>query len=308
MSVRDLPSDTHLNAEQIQAYLDGILPAAEGRVVRAHLGRCARCRSEVEAWGSVFRELQTLPRLAPSPSFRNRVLEAVSEGAAATGAAEERASANHIPSGVLQGLLEGRLVARVSMRVDAHLDRCAHCRDELAAYRRLSLALDQLPRVEPSPDFRERVLAGWRVEELARVAMAPTSRTGQLAAWLRRRLPASRHGWAVFGGLATVPAVITILVLRAVFTSPLVTVGNLLAFFRLRVADFAGVLRLRVDGALEASGLAPWAATMVEALSSPVVAATAATALSAAILAALWVIYRFLIASQPADRPYATSR
>ncbi|MEK9502327.1 zf-HC2 domain-containing protein [Gaopeijia maritima] len=302
--------DQHLSAERMQALLDGILPAEEAVSARAHLDGCARCRSEVEAWEALFDDLQELPVLTPSPTFRHRILESAPtvEGSAARRRLFDAHTEGHVDSGVLQDHLEGRLAARVSARIDAHLDGCAVCRDELAAFRSLSLALDDLAHVEPTPYFTEQVMATWRVEQLTKVAMAPTTRSGHVAAWIREHLPSSRQGWAVAFGLSTVPAIVTMLVFRAVFASPLVTVGNLLAFLRLKTADALSGVGGWADGLLQSAGLAPMAASALEAMSSPVVAASVATLASGSILAAMWVVYRFLIASQPADRPYAHSR
>ncbi len=311
MSTR--PSFDHLSAERMQAFLDGDLTREDAASVKAHVDGCPRCRSELDAWEALFDELGELPVLAPSASFRARILE--SAPVAGDGRARKRRAAgsasvvgDHVPSGRLQDHLEGRLAARVSTRIDEHLDTCAVCRSELAALRRVSLALDELGHLAPTPDFGERVMATWRVEQLTRVAMAPTTRWGRVAAWARAHAPSSRQGWAAALGVATAPAVVAVLIIQAVFSSPLVTVGNLVAFFRLKMADGMGALLAQVGSLVQAAGLEPAARAALDALQSPPVAAGAATMASGLLFAALWVVYRFLIASQPADRPYAHSR
>lgn len=306
------PTSHHLSAERMQAFLDGDLPREDAASVQAHVDGCVGCRSELEAWEALFDELGELPLLTPSPAFRTRILQSPSvAGEARTRkrrAADVAVVGDHVASGRLQDHLEGRLAARVSTRIDAHLDNCAVCRSELAALRRVSLALDELGHVAPSAEFGERVLATWRVEQLARVAMAPTTRWGRVVAWARTHAPSSRQGWAAALGVATAPAVVAILVIQAVFSSPLVTVGNLFAFFRLKSGDLVTALVARGAGLLETAGLEPAVRAALDALQSPPVAAGAATVASFLTFAALWVVYRFLIASQPADRPYAHSR
>lgn len=294
----------------MQALLDGVLPIEEARSARAHVEGCARCRAELEAWEVLFDELEELPALIPSATFRHRILESAATPVARPARRRlfEAGLDSHIDPGVLQDHLEGRLAARVSTRVDAHLGNCALCREELASFRSVALALDGLGHMEPTPHFAEQVLAIWRVEQLTRVAMAPTTRWGRIAAWTRDHMPSSRQSWAAAFGIATVPAVISMLVMRAIFSSPLVTVGNLAAFLRLKSADALSGLGAWGQGMVQSAGLGPAAASIAEALSTPMVAAGAATVASGSILAALWVVYRFLIASQPADRPYAHSR
>ena len=292
----------------MQALLDGDLPRPEAARLEAHVDDCARCRSEFSTWQVLFDDLEELAPLAPSPAFRGRILEALPAEGSANSRARRAATAvagSHVPSGRLQDYLETRLAARVTARIDAHLDTCAVCRSELATLRKVSQALDSMVQLAPSPEFGLRVMAAWRVEQMVQVAMAPTTRWGHLVAWARSRAPSSRQGWAAVMGVATAPAVILALLVQSVFASPLVTLGNLAAFARIKMVDLLAALSSQVAPALEAAGLDGFAGLILDALSSPTVAAGAATVASGLTFAALWVVYRSLIASQPADRPYA---
>jgi anti-sigma factor RsiW len=60
-----------------QDWLDGELPTAEAATFEAHLGACAACAAEVEAYRAVFARLDGLPLLEPSPELHQRVLDAV---------------------------------------------------------------------------------------------------------------------------------------------------------------------------------------------------------------------------------------
>ena len=294
----------------MQAFLDGDLPRPEAARMEAHVDDCARCQSELSTWQDLFDDLGELVSLAPSPVFRGRILDALpAEGSArsrARRAAEATSVAgSHITSGRLQDYLDSPLAARVTARIDAHLDTCAVCRSELASLRKVSQVLDSVPALAPSPEFGLRVMAAWRVEQMVQVAMAPTTRWGHVMAWARSRAPSSRQGWAAVMGVATAPAVVFALLIQSVFASPLVTLGNLAAFARLKMADAMVALSGQIAPTLEAAGLDGFAGLTLEALSSPTVAAGAATVASGLTFAALWVVYRSLIASQPADRPYA---
>ncbi len=304
------PTSDPLRPEEMQAYLDGELSAEEASAFERRLESCARSRAEFEAWQLLFDDLDDLDAFSPSPAFRARILDALPAEGSVRRRASRSAQASgvagaHIGSGPLQDYLEGRLAARTATRIDTHLDTCAVCRSELAALRRVGQALDALPPYSPSPEFGLRVMAAWRVEQMAAVAMAPTTRWGRVAAWARTRTPSTRQGWAALMGLATAPAVVIALMIQAVFASPLVTFGNLLAFARLKASGLVGGLSAQVVSALDAAGLGGAASVVAESLSTPMVAAGAATVLSGLTFGALWVVYRFLIASQPASRPYA---
>ena len=60
---RDL---THLTAERIQGFLDGVLPEREVAVVQSHVTSCSHCRAELESWQFLFSELGGLERLEPA--------------------------------------------------------------------------------------------------------------------------------------------------------------------------------------------------------------------------------------------------
>lgn len=67
----------HVPTGLLQDLVDGALPTRAVARIEAHVGECVVCRDEVAAWTSVTRQLDGLPRFAPSEHFRARVLEAV---------------------------------------------------------------------------------------------------------------------------------------------------------------------------------------------------------------------------------------
>jgi anti-sigma factor RsiW len=297
-------TDDHLDALRMQAYLDGELPAGEVAGVRSHLDACPRCRSEAEAWTTLFGDLAELPSLEPSPAFRERIMASV-EGAAPArrgvrslvGRRSRAGSERHVPSGRLQDVLEGTLAARSAARVEDHLAGCAVCRSELAAFRELGIALSSLPRHAPSPGFAEGVMAGLRVEQMARVAMSPTSRLDRALAaarrWGRSLVPSSGQGWAAALGLAMGPAVVVAVVVQAIFAHPLVTPSNLASFLVLQLQELAsGAAALLTR---------PAVAAVVDALSplvqSPALLAALVTGLSGLTVAAAWTLYRTVFSS-----------
>jgi anti-sigma factor RsiW len=302
----------HLSAERQQAYLDGDIPAPDAAVVEAHVASCARCRSQLEAWQTLFEDLSDLPSWSPSPVFRERILETLPAPAAArvtrvrgwlglTAPVSE-----HVSSSRLQEYLDRRLRGRTAARVEAHLDSCAPCRLELDSFRALSTALGKLPALEPTEVLSERVMAELRIQQLAAAALAPTSRRERVAAWMRGAVPRTPRGWAAALGTAVAPAATVVLLARAVFSNPLVTLDNLAAFGWLKGSDAAGRVVETLGGpALESSFMAQAWSVLGQALESSAATAGLAALLSGLTLGALWILYRNVIASHPEDGGYA---
>ena len=62
----------------------------------------------------------------------------------------------HLAPDELQLLVDGEGVDSTRLM---HLERCAHCRGELEAQRRVVALLESLPRFQPAPLFTYRVIA-----------------------------------------------------------------------------------------------------------------------------------------------------
>ena len=59
--------DPHLSTGLMQGFLDGEVSPRESERVRSHTASCARCRSELEAWRTLFADLGALEEVGPSP-------------------------------------------------------------------------------------------------------------------------------------------------------------------------------------------------------------------------------------------------
>lgn len=314
MSLRH--DDRHLSDERLQALLDGDLSDRESLAASAHVRECEACRVRADEWRSLFVGLGELPTLSPSPAFRERVLEAavprpVGAGARVRGwlgLEGDAANPAHVGSARLQEYMEGRLAARTTARVEAHLDGCAVCRRELSAYEEVGRAVSRLPAYAPSEGFAEAVMAGFRVEQLARAVLQPTTRSARVLGWLRNAVPSSRRGWAAALGVGVVPAVVASLAIYAVFSHPLVTVGSLASFAWFKVSTALTALVESVAAPFVANPLAARAWALLEpVLASSRLTALSATALSAFTLAALWILYRNVFSSDSEGQGYAQS-
>lgn len=313
------PDIRHLSEEAFQGFLDGSLPDAEADRVREHVVSCARCRSELEGWEVLFHELGGLGELEPSPGFADGVMDALPAPEPATVPLAARirglfglgrkapavtTADGHLTGSAAQDLLEGLLPRPQAVTAEEHLHACRLCRDEVDAWRTLMVRLDDVPRMAPSPGFSERVMAHVRVKSALAVAR-PTVRE-RLAAWLESISPRTRKGFAGLAGAAVTPMATLALVAYVVFSHPLVTVGNLLTFFWLEAQDVTGALLSTLLGGTVESGLLARGWDLVQTVGgSPGAAALLFALFSALTVAAVWVLYRNLIATHTVDERYA---
>ena len=70
-------TNSHPEAERLEALAAGELNAGDAAVVESHLVGCARCREEVDEWRALFGALGDLPGLEPSPGFADAVMARV---------------------------------------------------------------------------------------------------------------------------------------------------------------------------------------------------------------------------------------
>ena len=63
----------HAPTELLSAFLDGELPAGDGRSVEEHLTRCPSCRAELASLTRVVESLRRLERAAPPPALAQHV-------------------------------------------------------------------------------------------------------------------------------------------------------------------------------------------------------------------------------------------
>jgi anti-sigma factor RsiW len=67
----------HPTIERLQDFVEASLDEALRSSVDAHLAGCQRCRTEVEEYRALFGALESLPELAPSVGFADRVMSGV---------------------------------------------------------------------------------------------------------------------------------------------------------------------------------------------------------------------------------------
>lgn len=299
----------HLSEERFQALLDGELHAPVEARLRSEISSCARCSSEFDAWQTLFEDLGDLTALVPSVSFSERIMDSLPEPrrhGLAGWVSRTAPVSDHIAEETLQDLLDQRLAARVATRIEGHLENCVVCRSEFVAFRQLSISLETLPTLEPSPEFGERVMAGVRVRQMAALVMAPVTRREKLLATVRDLIPSTRQGWAAAMGVLVTPLTIAALVLRSIFSNPLVTTGNLVSFAWLKGSDMVvGLLSAVRDTAMQQGAIAQTVELIQGAGMSSATVAASVSVLTCLTLAAVWVLYRNVLTAPVGEGSYA---
>ncbi len=291
---------THLNAEEIQAFLDGELSPDGADRVRNHTEGCPRCASELHAWQVLVAELDELPEVEPSPSFVERVMEEVPvrkplrlrvwQGLAAFTGLSRNSGRGHLSTERLQDFVDDALPSGGRREVQAHLATCSTCRTAMHEWESLAARLSELPRLAPSRGFADQVMARVQVPERA---TAP-ARPGFLEV-VGGLVPSTTRGWALTGLAAAVPAAAMALLAAYVLTHPVLGAGELASYTWWKATDLfsAGVAYL-ADWLVDQALAGPWLPVVEAVAASPATAFGALAAGWTLAAGAAWVLYRNL--------------
>lgn len=319
MSTRE---NGHLSAQVLQDFLEDALPQGEARWVEEHVGSCHRCSAELEGWRAFMTQLDAMEAdVAPSAGFAEGVMARVPVqrsrwhrlrawmhgGIPALRPGRERSAAatdGHPTSDLLQDFAEGLVPSRTRPRVEAHVARCALCTREIGQWQALMGSIGSLPYAEPSPGFRERVMAGVRVEADGADARADASGWwSALGRWIDEALdrvggvvPETPRGRAVAGACLLAPVAALAVVAYYILRQPQVDLQSLGAYAWWQLSEGASALAaLAVARLLESPAVLrvlDWAATVLSAPGPFLAALLGAWILC---LGAAWVLYRNLI-------------
>lgn len=195
-------------------------------------------------------------------------------------------SLGHLTEWTLEQLAEGTLPEAQQAVAAAHLDACRRCAAELEGYRSLFAALSEMPRFAPSPGFSDAVLT--------RVRMAPEP--APWLAWVQRRLPSTRRGWAILSAALVAPALPVLALMAWLLSRPLVSAATLWQWTVLTSQQFgrAAVATLLSWGTQ--LGVVGWAQAAYAALLDVPLVALAAVVIALAIVIPLsaWSLVRLI--------------
>ncbi len=310
----------HLSAERIQAFLDGLLSRREAAAVQEHAHWCARCQAELDVWMLLFRELEDLPQLEPSPGFIERVLvqrTAREKRVRLPVAARVRSRLVHVLGGRgtadrhpepdrLQDLLDGILLGPELVETRAHLAACSNCRTEMVQWRELAAHLEGLSNLAPSPGFEERVMARVRARAPAVATAAARSRSARLWSRVGALRPRTRRAWAVACGVVVAPTAAASALAYFVLSHPALTPGYLLSFLWWQLSGFAVASLQALLGGVVESATVFRMYTMVQFLmETPQILVAALGTFTLLTLWAVRVLYHNLLDASATRRRYA---
>ena len=162
---------------------------------------------------------------------------------------------NHPSTERLEAFVEESLDGADRAVVDSHLTRCSDCQAEVAELRTLFAALGDLPELEPSAGFADRVMARVRVRQPVLAAAS---------AWLDRVMPQSTRGWAAATAVFALPVVGATVLVAWLLAQPGVSAQGLWTFGTALVADAAVAGAQWAWTQLSSSTLAAWAVQAAE--------------------------------------------
>lgn len=188
----------------------------------------------------------------------------------------------HPPQSALDLFAEGALAPEERGQVASHLALCRQCEAEVEACRAVIQALGALPRLEPSAEFADAVMA--------RVRIAPASH----AARVRRLLPATRRGWLLIGSGAAALCAPAMLLLAWIWSQPLLTVGGLGFWLTGRIRELAWASLSRVASQILDLGAADGLSDLIRAFAGLPGATVAGIAVGLIVLVPLsgWSLVR----------------
>jgi len=299
---------SHVSPEVIQDFLDGSLAARRAEKIEEHLIGCEPCTTEADAWIGMFQRLEGLESFTPAHGFSDQVMASVELHEPFASRVRSRVAAlvraptpEHVPDGILQDFVEGILPKRTVAVVEAHVAACTSCAHEVQEWQSVAAQLSTMDSFAPTQGFAERVMAGYRVEQLV-LAAAPVPVRSRSATRLRRLIPDARQALAALSGVAVTPAAIVGVLAYAVFSHPTLTVGSLVSFAWWQVADMAAAAVSGVSSLLLPGGTQSLMQVMA---SSPMAVGTGVLLYSMVSALALRVLYKNLYANRPADGRYA---
>lgn len=190
----------------------------------------------------------------------------------------------HPPAETLELFAEGALPPAEVADARVHIESCGRCSAEVEAFRALFMMLEGLPRLAPSADFADAVMA--------RVQVAPQENA--VYAWLRRLIPSTRRGWTLLGLAIVAPVLPLLTVLAWMFTQPLVSPATLWQWGMLRTQSAAQAGTAWLVDRTVAAGLPGWVEALYTTLQTvPSAALSGAVAfLAVAIPLSGWALVR----------------
>jgi hypothetical protein len=199
----------------------------------------------------------------------------------------------HLTAERLEAYVEGLLDRADRVVIESHLVGCPRCQQELDEWLALFAALSDLPELEPSPNFADRVMAHVRVSP----RLAWQEQAARASATIARVLPKTTFGWGLAAAFLALPVLLGGGLVAWLLSKSFVTPRSLWAFFSDQLADGVRTFAATAMSQLLQTNLAAWlgeqgSALLATAGSTGVGLIAAAAALTTVL--SIWVLYRNL--------------
>lgn len=211
---------------------------------------------------------------------------------------------HHLAADRLEAYVEGLLDQADRVIVESHLVSCGQCRHEVDEWLALFAALSDLPDLEPSAEFADRVMSRVRITP-RRVWRRQVAQAG---AFVARVLPKTTAGWGFATALLALPMVLGGALLLWLDSKSFLTPEMALAFFSTQVVDGARALAAGAASTLMQTDIVAWAVeyapAFLETAGMTGIGALLAGA-GAVTMLSIWVLYRNVFRTPSRDTDYA---
>lgn len=199
----------------------------------------------------------------------------------------------HLTAERLEAYVEGLLDRGDRVVIESHLVGCPRCQQELDEWLALFAALSDLPELEPSPNFADRVMAHVRVSP----RQAWQQHAARASAALARVLPRTTFGWGLATAFLALPILLGGGVVLWLASKSYLTPQSVWAFFSGQLADGVRAVAAAAMSRMLETDIAAW----LVARSGALFAATGAsgvgliaTVAALTTMLSIWVLYRNL--------------
>lgn len=221
--------------------------------------------------------------------------------------------AHHPTAEQLEALADGALDRSDRVTVESHLLGCAGCRTAADEWRALFAALADLPQLEPSLGFADRVMADVRIAAGARWQHAWQAgwqqSAARAAALIERVAPKSTFGWALATAMLALPVILGGGIVAWIFSKSYLTPATLWAWTSETLVQGLQGLGQTAIAAVMQSGIAAWTvARATEFVNTAGITGlgTLAAVAGMTTMLSIWILYRNLFRTPTRETDYAT--
>jgi anti-sigma factor RsiW len=211
---------------------------------------------------------------------------------------------SHPTTDRLEAYVEGLLDDGERAVVESHLLSCAPCQHEVDEWLALFAAISDLPELEPSPNFADRIMVHVRISP----KWAWQEQAARASAMIAHVLPKTTFGWGLATAFLALPMLLGGGLTLWLLSRPNVSVVTLWSFLSSQITDGARAFGAAAVSTVMQADIVAWVVAQGAALLSTAgTAGLGAVAATAAIttMLSIWVLYRNLFRTPSRNSNYA---